>query len=240
MMTEICIHGAFRSGTNFARALLELNYECRTYFDKFGWKHDLYPIITKSSDLSYPKVPSLLVTKGPFSLISSLFNYAHATDHNITSSAKEGLSIFLRTPFIIHDGKRGDVPELYFDDPVSYFNAYHWNLLSAVQRKENGFHWRYEDLMTNPEQIVLPLAEHLGLTRVTEAFEIPVNKMKKLGDRSHDTSQFTTTDQFDRNKVQPSTFMAAFSHDDVEYIRGRLSRDLIDRLGYQDDTFTVI
>lgn len=237
MTTDICIHGAFRSGTNFARGVLETNYACQTHFDVFGWKHDLYPVITKSSDLRYPTISSLLVTKNPFSLIFSLFNYAATTDHNITSAATQGMESFLRNPFIIHDGKRDDVPELYFSTPIEYYAGYHWNLLSAMRRKSNGFHIRYEDLMTVPEEAVRPMVESLELARISETFEIPVNRMKKMGNKQHDVSQFTDTVRFDTSKILPTSYMEPFAQSDRDYVRDHLPRTLVENLGYTEEVY---
>lgn len=42
----IAMMGGFRSGTNYAKTLLERNYHCRVRNHVFGWKHWFLPIIS--------------------------------------------------------------------------------------------------------------------------------------------------------------------------------------------------
>lgn len=232
-MKEICIHGAFRSGTNFMRAILESNYWCTTYFDAFGWKHDFYPIVSKSSNIKYPKMSSVFISKNPYSLLYSIFQYCSQTDHNITSHTSDGISGFIRSPIIIHDGKRSDTPQLFFSNPIEYYSSYHWNLLSAMHGKEEGFHFRYEDLLTEPEVAISKFVSKISLQRKNVSFIVPDRRMKKLGSEQRDPSNFTESAKFELEKVQDDFIMSKFSNLDIKFIRDSIPISLMENLNYK-------
>ena len=50
---KIAMMGCFRSGTNFAKTILEQNYNCEVKNNVFGWKHGLLPIISADSNAQY-------------------------------------------------------------------------------------------------------------------------------------------------------------------------------------------
>ena len=72
---KIAMMGCFRSGTNFAKTLLEQNYNCEVKNNVFGWKHGLLPIISADSNAQYrfDYEKAFFITKNPFSFLSSLF-----------------------------------------------------------------------------------------------------------------------------------------------------------------------
>ena len=74
---KIAMMGCFRSGTNFAKTILEQNYNCEVKNNVFGWKHGLLPIISADSNAQYhfDYEKAFFITKNPFSFLSSLFKY---------------------------------------------------------------------------------------------------------------------------------------------------------------------
>lgn len=232
---DISILGAFRSGTNFVRGLLEMNYVCTTHFDTYGWKHGFVPVITSNADLKYPSRANVVVTKNPFLQLYSLFNYARRTDYNITSSASLGLSEFLRRPLTVHDGKNHSQPEYFFPNAVAYYSSVNWNLRSAIANRPNGVNLRYEDLLDTPEASISRVADAFKLERKrSDGFNVPMNVMKKMGSRQHDAANFMEDIVFVRRAASPSVYMDSFTEGDIDFVCSLVPDRLLVDLGYSD------
>ncbi|WP_141134859.1 sulfotransferase [Tropicimonas sediminicola] len=233
-MTRFCIHGIFRSGTNFTRGVLEMNYVCRAEYDSFGWKHSPFPILSAGSRLALPDIPSLFVTRNPFYALSALFTYAERNKRNIRSAADDGMTAFLSAPIVIFDGGAEVSPELYFETPVALWNGLNWNYLSTVGKLPGRVHMRYEDLVARPEETAARVAEALGLERKPGAFEVPQNRMRNLGSNMHNVRKFQTDKAFDLSKTLFSSYGALFSEEDRALVLNGANRDLVERAGYAE------
>ena len=231
---RFCIHGIFRSGTNFTRAVFEMNYACTADYDSFGWKHAPYPILSRGSHIVFPDIPSVFVTRNPVFALSSLQSYAGRNKRNIRSAADQGMSAFLRNPIVIFDGGNPQSAELYFSNPVELWNGLNWNYLSTVGRKPGSLHIRYEDLVAEPETTTEPVAKMLGFERISEFFQVPEKKMKNLGTNVHKVERFQTDKPFDRDKVSFKSYSATFSRDDLVWVLEHADRDLVARAGYTE------
>lgn len=231
-MKRFCIHGIFRSGTNFTRGVLEMNYVCRAEYDSFGWKHAPFPILSAGSRLALPEIPSLFVTRNPFYALSALFTYAARNPRNIRSAADDGMTAFLTRPVVIFDGGAEVSPELYFETPVALWNGLNWNYLSTVGRLPGRVHMRYEDLVARPEQSAAEVAAALGLERKPGAFEVPHNRMRNLGSNMHNVDRFQTDKAFDLSGTRFASYGALFSDADRALVLDGADRDLVERAGY--------
>ncbi|PRY25948.1 hypothetical protein CLV78_10139 [Aliiruegeria haliotis] len=233
-MNRFCIHGIFRTGTNFTRAIFEMNYDCIAEYDSFGWKHAPYPLLSSGSRISFPSIPSVFVTKNPVFTLSSLFSYAARNKRNIRSAADAGMLAFLTHPIVIFDGDNPASAELYFSSPVEMWNALNWNYLSTVGKKPTSHHIRYEDLVSAPEATAVPVAEALGLVRKTDDFRVPEKKMKNLGTNVHKVERFQSDKAFNRSSADFDRYVAEFSSEALRIIVETTNSDLVERAGYAD------
>ena len=73
---EMKIFGAFRSGTNFTKALLEINYDAWVRTRNGGFKHAPVPaVFVGSAEWMRPKDPVVGVVKDPWSWLPSMWTY---------------------------------------------------------------------------------------------------------------------------------------------------------------------
>jgi hypothetical protein len=225
----LCVHGIFRSGTNFFRALMESNFDCRISYDEFGWKHAFFPIVTRYSPVVVPDTPSVLLTKNPLSALSSLYSYARSNPKNIRSAAAQDFRSFLRRPVVIFDGSNQYSAEYRFVSAVEYWNSMNWNLHSIVRKRPDATHIRYEDLLAGPERALTPLAERHGLKRTTVDFIIPSKRMNNLPDQQHNQEKF-----FSNRNYVAEDYLASFEEDDLRFVARHLCLPLVRKLGYMD------
>lgn len=233
-MKHFCIHGIFRTGTNFARAVFEMNYDGIAEYDSFGWKHAPYPILSRGSRIPLPEIPSVFLTRNPILALSSLYSYARKNKRNISSAADDGVTPFLINRIVIRDGENSKSAELYFSNPVEMWNSLNWNYLSTVGKKADSFHVRYEDLVAEPEATTAAVAEVLGLERTSGEFKIPKNRMKNLGSNTHNMDRFQSDKTFNRDALSFERYSTEFEAGDLDFILARADRDLLRRAGYFD------
>lgn len=143
---EICVLGMFRSGTNYTKALLELNLECIVKFDSFGWKHAFFPMISNNSKIVYPDQDIIVVTRNPFLSILSLFDYARKNGRNISCNTKS-IDEFISNPIVIFDTFRENSPKYFFSSPLDYWQSMTYNLVSVCENNKKAIHFKYEDLI---------------------------------------------------------------------------------------------
>ncbi|OFC70109.1 hypothetical protein BFC18_13025 [Alteromonas confluentis] len=222
--------GCFRSGTNFAKSLLESNYECKIKNHVFGWKHGFLPIMSEDSNAEYKFIfdTAFFITKNPFSLLVSLFNYHNEVQRNLI--APNVFSDFLRSKLIVHDQAQANSVQLRFSSPVDYWNAMNWNYASH----KDFVHVRYESLVEYPEVITKKLADKLDLSPKEAAFFVPEKKVKRTNDNDKLTSKedYMTEQNFDRSAYMKNQYMKNFSAEDIALVASELDRELIEKLGY--------
>ena len=96
---KIAIQGLFRSGTNYTKSLIELNYSCNTSFTVFGWKHSFIPELSDNKHNAHSLC--ILVTKNPYSFVHSLHKYFINEDMNI--NAPTDFKAFMRSRITIYN-----------------------------------------------------------------------------------------------------------------------------------------
>lgn len=227
---EVAVIGAFRSGTNYLRALLETNYHCRAVYHAYGWKHGFIPVLSSQSAFTIKPMPGVFVTKAPMAFLDSLFRYRNEVERNL-ASPKEWHA-FLRSPLTIFVQRRGEGPEYRFPTPVDYWNALNWNYLSAARLKNGIHHVRYEDALTTPEQETARLASALGLSRRRGPFQSPERLVRRMSDVPRTARDYESDASFDPAFYTEMRFMERYDQDDVAFVRGHLDPELLAGLRY--------
>jgi hypothetical protein len=179
----IAVMGVFRSGTNYLRSLLELNYRTRISYSAFGWKHGLVPIVTQGSSVETLNLPRLVIARNPFSAIEALFRYVVRAGANIT--CRTDWHGFLRERLIVYDKWNPHSPQLWFPNPAHYWTAMNWNYLSAGNSGHPICLVRYEDLLADPQAETQRIAAELGLDPLPgrEGFVDVDRRVKAMDDR---------------------------------------------------------
>lgn len=232
MTKTIAVLGCFRSGTNFTKAVLELNFDCKVVNDVFGWKHGLVPIVSKSlhQAFQFQYDERYFVTKNPYSFLVSLYRYFDEVGLNIRAS--KGFDQFLRNPIVVFDQSQADSPKMKFRTPVEFWNFMNWHYASLHDIE----HVRYEMLIQNPEAIATKLANKLGLTRKDVPFSVPKKKVKRMNDKTQyqDLNHYQTKEEFDAKSYLNDDYMKQYSQADKAFVFEALDHDLVKDLGYTD------
>ena len=173
---SFALHGAFRSGTNYLRYLLEENFHCTLDFDAYGWKHGPIAVQNSQARAIYP-VPIFAVVKNPAAFCVSLFRYNRAVGMNM--EAPKTWRDFLRQKIVIFNGSLQVSPQYRFPNPVSYWNFITWNF--ATLPAEMVALIRYEDLLEGSETALMPYATQFGLKRRDGGWVDATEQMTRRG-----------------------------------------------------------
>ncbi len=230
----IVVVGVFRSGTNYLRSLLELNFRTRVSYNAYGWKHGLVPIVSKGSSVEFPNLPRLVIARNPFSAIEALFRYVVKAGANII--CRTDWHGFLRERLIVHDKWNPGSAQLWFANPAHYWTAMNWNHLSAGGSGQPVCLVRYEDLLADPRAETDRIAAELRLDRLPglEGFVDVEQRVKAMNDRDRSLpEQYVTAARFNRRDFYLShAYMERFDKEDRSLIEGLLDWELLERMGY--------
>lgn len=234
----IAILGIFRSGTNYLRSLLELNYNTQAIYNAYGWKHGFIPIVTKENPLGYPRLPTLVLTRNPFSAIDALYRYAASTSANIDCHAQ--WPEFLRRRLVVYDKWNSESPQLWFPNPVHYWTAMNWNYLSAV----GIYHVQYERLLADPRAECERIAATFNLPprHSPNGFVDIDRRVKNMSDRERvHQHNYMTAQQFNNRSYYLShAYIGQFTGEDRIFVRGLLDDTLLERMGYTKLVDTLV
>ena len=230
----IAVVGIFRSGTNYLRSLLELNFRARITYNAYGWKHGLVPIVTRGSSVEFPKLPRLVIARNPFSAIEALFRYVVKAGANIICRTEwHG---FLRERLIVHDKWNPGSAQLWFPNPAHYWTAMNWNYLSAGGSSHPVCFVRYEDLLADPRGETHRIAAELSLDPLPgrEEFVDVQQRVKAMDDRDrHLPDQYARALRFNQRDFYLShAYMDRFDNEDRSLVGGLLDWELLERMGY--------
>lgn len=229
---KVAMMGCFRSGTNFAKTLLEQNYHCEVKNNVFGWKHGLLPIISADSNAKYhfDYEKAFFITKNPFSFLSSLFKYHLTVQRNLI--APNDFKQFIRGRIIVFDQGQENSPQLRFNNPADFWTMMNWNYAS----QNNFVHIRYEWLVENPEAIIEKAATRMGLERTSTEFISPQKEVKRINDAETTKSieDYQTAVDFNKGRYIQHGYMADFDEEDVRFVLTQLDDELLDKLGYAE------
>lgn len=228
----IAVAGAFRSGTNYLKYLLDENYHVTAEFNLFGWKHAGVPILAPNSGLGYPDIALCYVVKNPYAFIVSLHRYVCTTMQSVRSH--EDFDRFLTEPVIMLDSQMAYSPQMRFSNPVQYWNHIYWNLetLDRDHFKVTGFN--YEELIANPEAI-RRVEQMLALERKSESIAVPQNALRRLGTRNEKKvrKRYETEEAFNAGFYLDDRYLEKLSKDHIAFISGEVDPWLMAQRGYE-------
>ncbi len=227
---EVAVCGAFRSGTNFVKFLLEKNFHCRAVFHAYAWKHGFIPVSSPQSSVKIKNFPGLFVTKEPLSHIVSLHKYFFEVGKNI--SAPKAWDEFVVSPLSIFVEVDHFGPEYRFNSPADYWNALSWNFQSFAEKNEGFDHVRYEDLINDPYEVIGRFADKWGLKRKSQIFEVPTRKMKRLSDRDQNGNEYQSEEHFDESYYLKKDFRVRYTKSQENFVKSRIECQLLEKLGY--------
>lgn len=240
-MRDITIIGVFRTGTNYTRTLLEINYEVKAHFDKWGWKHGLIPTFTPSSNFKYSKDNILLIVKDPLSTLVSLFDYAKNTKKNIRANT-ESFKTFLKSPIYFFNETNNSIsPEYYFSNPIQMWNSVIWNHLSFTE-KSKGLVIKYENILNYPEEEAKKISIKFDLEKKNKKFFLPDKITKNMNDKE----RISKTDYLTNNNFQKKdyflnkNYLKSFDKNDLEFTYNELNHTLLKKLNYKIENNTSI
>ncbi len=229
---QVAVMGAFRTGTNYVRFLLEKNFDCRIVYDAYGWKHGGVPVLTRYSGLTYPAVPVVYVVKHPASFITSLYDYFRDVNRNII--APTDWEAFLRSPLVIFDSKPESSSQMRFSNPMQYWNFIYWNLAHLPTERFRSAGLRYESVLENPKQEIGKVAQALGLKANAAPFTVPEGKLARLNDRQRfEPQKAVTGESFNAVLYRDNSFMDRYTESDLELLRKELDPQLMARFNYE-------
>ncbi|MGR5254375.1 hypothetical protein ACPV5S_19460 [Vibrio astriarenae] len=232
MRKEIAVLGCFRSGTNYSKSLLELNFDCSVRNNLFGWKHGFVPIVSLDSKVTHETLfdGAYFVTKNPYSFLVSLYRYYKEAKLNIL--AKEGFDDFVKNRIVIFDGGNQKSPQLRFSSPVELWNSMNWNYSSH----SSLIHVRYEMLLERPKATTERIAKKIGLEAKSGSFEIPRKRVKRMNDSVDykDASDMMTGQKFNSKQYTQNEYMDMFSPELIDFVQEQLDDELVEKLGYTE------
>lgn len=225
---EVRIYGAFRSGTNYVKTLLEVNYDTWIRSRGGGFKHAPVPaLFVGSAGWVRPPEPVIGVVKDPWSWLPSAWRYASGPGSNNFDCAGTW-EAFIRSPIWVYSGAFEGFPKYWYRTPVDY-----WIAMAASMSSSGNSVLRYEDVLDAPERACSVLAEKLGLKRTTKDFVAPMTTTKRGGDeRQVRLEDYVTDVVFDKSYYQNREYMDWYSPEERADVTELLSIDVVLALGY--------
>lgn len=231
MKPDIAVLGAFRSGTNYVRFLLEKNFRCDVHFNSYSWKHGPVLINARHDTVPYLDMPVVAVVKEPFSFCVSLYRYFMTVGLNI--DAAKDWDGFLRSPITIFNKDKTKSPHYRFANPIAYWNFLNWNLTHLPGLGERAFFLRYETLLEDPEKPIVRIADRLGLKSVTTDFVTPSEIMKRMGEgRRQMKAPMVKSQLFDDRLYLDAKYLENYSDAQEALVRSQFDPELMSHLGY--------
>ena len=239
-MPQLKLYGAFRSGTNFLQAVMELNYHVTCLGSEGGWKHTVPPIAFHEGRYAPGPHPVAVLVKNPFAALTSMYRYFKARRFT-NASCGETWDTFLTQRFTIFDAKQPGMPRLRFANPVQYWNHvyYAWWSMSEERRAVV----RYETLLADPDLVTSRLAKGFSFERRSETLIVPSRTVHRLTD-TWDRSALADYEETATFKGRPyylsGEYAREFSVDQAMFVAGELDPELLVHLGYPDAIDQVI
>lgn len=123
----IRIIGTPRSGTNFAKFLLETRTDLHARFNLGWWKHAVIPPLMEGDYTKVDNIPTIVMFREPLEQMVSFYKYAQNSPPGLRSKAKS-FSAFLRNPIYM-------TPYLqpygyWFQTPIAYWIQFYWAVIT--------------------------------------------------------------------------------------------------------------
>lgn len=223
------IHGAFRSGTNLLKAMVERNFGCECLMYEGGHKHLPVPL-DYHGDFSKPPYDMLIACKNPFALLSSMFRYARHVRfrHFVCGRDWDG---FLRGRFVIRFLGDMELPAYRFSDPVDYFNSLYFNLTSIPSSRRVIV--QYERMLADPAAVLADIGRTFpSIPANMDGPELPREEILRMGE--HHVGSPLTSVPFERaGFYERHDYMREYSREQRVFVWSRLDREVLTALGYE-------
>lgn len=228
---ELKIFGAFRTGSNLVRSLLELNFDVLVHNNNFAYKH--IPVPADFKDNQYLPLPFGLIStvKDPFAFLDSTFRYCKQNNF-LNVEAGQTFDEFCYQRFIVFDGGFENFPRYRFSNPIQYWNSVNHNLLSLPDR--HNYVLRYEDLLENMAGEIRKIGKKYKLRRNKGKFVLPTGVTINLGDPQRASPDDYFQDlEFERKAYYlERQYMERFTVAQRDFIYSELDQDLMQALSY--------
>lgn len=232
---KIKVFGAFRTGTNYLRALIEWNYPVEVVYNTIGgWKHGV--VTSEYLDVLYENnLHCIGVVKDPLATLRSIYNYYVSAGLNIRAS-KEWPD-FLYSRFIIFDsGRNKRRTEYRYANPVEYWNAMTWSILAGAVKNPDIFMLiKYEDLLIDPVNTIEKVMKKFGLISlsVNKEFKVPQKTLMRMGDGARKNKEsYITNELFDGAYYLNNKFKDFYSPSDIDFVKSVLDEELLCEVAY--------
>lgn len=183
---EVQIYGPFRSGTNLMKLIIEDNYRCKAYFNKYWWKNMPAPTLfeNRRGKVSSYKADfrKIIMLREPSALCYGFFKHWRKTRPALLKNLTFGE--FIRAPFIVHDNSFGNLaPKYYYENPLAYINQYCISWLTWEDASKNIQYINLLALTENTAETLNKIAEAFNLKLVQNAaLSIPMNEVLPSSD----------------------------------------------------------
>lgn len=222
---EVNIYGAFRSGTNYVKALLELNYALWVRTRNGGFKHAPIPALFDQD--GWVARESIGVVRDPWAWLPSIWAYATGPGSNNVTCAPSW-DAFLVEPIEIYSGALPGFPRYWYRTPVDYWTAMVSSFVADLTTVV-----RYEDALTQPEETCDRIADAFGASRQDAVFLVPGRAMRRAGDdRFTSLDDATLQHEFDREYQEQGRYMDQYTQANIDAVNQLLIEDISGPLGY--------
>lgn len=208
-MQKIKVYGERNSGTIYLEWLLLKNMEI-TIPDDFiyGWKHRVAPSGDELIDWIKSDIVYLCLVKNPYSWLISM----HKRPYNHEILRKTHFSEFIRFSY-------GD-----YRNPMVMWNIKNRSYLEMEKYVDRHMMVRYEDLLAEPKDSLIRIAEKFGLPR-PGLFK----NIKNLLTNNHGVNKR----RFHSDYYLEEKWREKLKPEYIEYINRFLDFELMDKLGYE-------
>jgi hypothetical protein len=222
---EVNIYGVFRSGTNYVKALLDLNYTMWVRTRNGGFKHAPIPALFDQS--GWVARESIGVVRDPWAWLPSMWDYAPGPgNYNVTCASS--WDAFLVEPLEIYSGALAGFPRYWYRTPVDY-----WTAMVASFKAKSTVVVKYEDALAHPEKTCDGVAGEYGASRLRAEFLVPRRTMRRASDDRFESMADATSEQvFDREYYEHGRYMDRYSSSNIEAVNKLLIDDIVGPLGY--------
>lgn len=225
---HLTMHGAFRSGTNFVKTLLEVNWDVQVHNGRGGFKHAPIPALFADATWTVPDVVPIGVVKDPWAWLVSMWRFVEDRGGRHVEVG-ETWSAFLRSPIVVTDATFEGFPRFWYASPVDY-----WLAMADSITSSTAWWVRYEDVLAAPWEVMARGAEQLGLDRTSDDFVVPRTRTMNMRDRGRSRlDEYVSSDVFDAAWYRDEAYLAEFSPEDRAAVILRLDRGVVTTAGYE-------
>lgn len=237
------VYGERNSGTTYLQSLVQLNLEAVTlpgsaprryrrfvranerlidlYFQftfprNLGWKHRLAPPKNELQRVAFSpdNVAFLIISKNPYSWLLSLFRHPYHYQGELTT-----FEAFLAQTWRTVGREGHPAP---FANPIDMWNAKHASYLQLAQ-SARCFFIRYEDLLSDPESVIIGLSSVHNIPRRAAGFVNVQTSTKGEADRDFD---------YYRRRYLEELWRDELSKEAIAIINRFLDPVVVDAIGY--------